>query len=103
MTLADVIVAIDSVQCDEKLELLFETLRQRQRQVYASQGRRILAELSVGTKVKFGNLRPKYLIGMQGTVAGFKGANVKVTLPHSVGKFGTTVVCPASLLEIIEE
>jgi hypothetical protein len=59
-----------------------------------------LIEISVGDKIVFKDIRPKYMIGETATVIGKRRTKLEVKLDSPVGRFGeSTVVVPASCVE----
>jgi hypothetical protein len=73
--------------------LIYDTLKVKQRRVANKQ----VQILEVGDRVRFTNIKPKYMIGEQGTVTGFASTRVVVKLDRPVGKFsGNDLRVPAT-------
>jgi hypothetical protein len=86
---------------DEWLGNIIEVVKQR-RQAKAFE---LAATLRVGDKVRLGgNISPKYLIGLEGVVAGPpSGQRIAVTLGPEAGRYAGTARTPISCVEKIEE
>jgi hypothetical protein len=91
---------------DTQLEALSSAIRARRKYLSAQKGLANKAELTPGDKVAItGNISPKYLIGVTGTVSlrpARRAGDVQVDIDeefHSrVRRYGTSVGVPASCL-----
>jgi hypothetical protein len=91
---------------DAQLEALSAAIRARRKYLSVQKGLASKAELSPGDKVAItGNISPKYLIGVTGTVSRFparRAGDVQVDIDEAyhqrVSRYGTSVGVPASCL-----
>ena len=61
----------------------------------------IISKLHIGDEVKFSaRTKPTYLIGVKGTIVKVNTKRVKVRLDQPVGRFGSLIMAPKSLLEV---
>jgi hypothetical protein len=85
---------------DSELDSIRESVNQRQKLTQAAQAAVTMTSISVGDKVVFKDIRPKYMIGEIATVIGKRRTKLEVKLDSPVGRFGeSTVVVPASCVE----
>lgn len=96
MNPSEVITAALSGDLDDGLDGIIAACNERR--VIVS--RSLYHTLKVGDRVRFMNGRPKYMVGVEGTVVGKKQSKLVVDLDESRGRFnGKGVVCPPSCLE----
>lgn len=81
---------------DDDLPTLMRMIRERQRQVAQAHSVEALGRLRVGDRVRISAaIRPQYLRGALGTVAGWSGQRVRVLLDTPIGRFTAgEVSCP---------
>jgi hypothetical protein len=85
---------------DSELDSIRESVNQRQKLTQAAQAAVTMTSISVGDKIVFKDIRPKYMIGETATVIGKRRTKLEVKLDSPVGRFGeSTVVVPASCVE----
>ena len=85
---------------DSELESIREAVHSRGNLLQNETAAKNLIEISVGDKVVFKDIRPKYMIGEIATVIGKRRTKLEVKLDSPVGRFGeSTVIVPASCVE----
>ena len=87
---------------DSELDSIREAVNQRQKLTQAAHAAVTMTSISVGDKIVFKDIRPKYMIGKIATVTAKRRTKLEVKLDgdQPVGRFGTsTVVVPASCVE----
>lgn len=86
---------------DDDLATLTRAIHHRRREVSQAWSVRALGSLDVGDRVRVnGQVRPQYLKGATGSVAGWSGQRVVVLLDEPVGRFTSGEVrCPPLGLE----
>ncbi len=99
---ADAIVGLIATGgVDDDLAALTRAIHHRRREVAQARSVRALGSLDVGDRVRVnGDVRPQYLQGATGSVAGWSGQRVVVLLDEPVGRFHTGELrCPPLGLE----
>lgn len=89
---------------DTELMVLSEYLREIRNHRQQLAARRMVAQLEIGSRVKVkGNVKPKYMAGLTGTVEEFKNSRVLVKLDCGpINKFRTgKVLMPLTTIEEI--
>lgn len=90
---------------DEDIAALKQALAARAEVLRATNSAVLRATLTVGSKVRFvDSIRPKYLAGLEATVAKVNGKSVSVNIDNasSARRYGAGPVrCPLSLVEAI--
>jgi hypothetical protein len=85
---------------DSELDSIREAVNQRQKLTQSAQAAVTMTSISVGDKIVFKDIRPKYMIGEIATVTGKRRTKLEVKLDNPVGRFnGGIVVVPASCVE----
>lgn len=64
-----IIDLIDGGELDDKLDILIDAAVTRRNYLRDMRGAMNKATLSTGTRVRLVNIRPKYMIGIQGTIS----------------------------------
>jgi hypothetical protein len=96
MNPSDVITAALSGDIDEGLDGIIAACGERKKVL----SRSLYYTLNIGDRVRFVNGRPKYMIGVHGTVVGKKQSKLVVDLDETRGRFGSKgILCPPSCLE----
>jgi ribosomal protein L21E len=89
---------ISSGALDDHLALLTRVIGQRQRHLLDAASVRALAALDVGDRVRVNrHVRPLYLQGSTGTVTGWSGRSVIVSLDEPSGRFAEVRCHPIGL------
>lgn len=89
---------ISSGALDDHLALLTRVIGQRQRHLLDAASVRALAALDVGDRVRVNrHVRPLYLQGSTGTVMGWSGRSVIVSLDEPSGRFAEVRCHPIGL------
>jgi ribosomal protein L21E len=89
---------ISSGALDDHLALLTRVIGQRQRHLLDAASVRALAALDVGDRVRVNrHVRPLYLQGSTGTVMGWSGRSVIVSLDEQSGRFAEVRCHPIGL------
>ena len=85
---------------DSELDSIQHAVPERRELAQAEMAANNLIEISIGDKIVFKDIRPKYMIGEIATVTGKRRTKLEVKLDSPVGRFGeSTVVVPASCVE----
>jgi len=84
---------------DKDLDKIQSALNSRKKILKQVRAATLIASVAVGDKVKLKNLRPKYINGVIGEVKKINRTTITISLPNSVGRFGSVVNCPANCLE----
>jgi hypothetical protein len=85
---------------DSELDSIREAVNQRYKLKQNETAAKNLIEISVGDKIVFKDISPKYLNGSIATVTGKRSKKLEVKLDRPVGRYGeSTVVVPASCVE----
>lgn len=100
-----VIGAIAAGVLDDALQRLGKVISERLAALRHARSVELMATLDVGDRVRINrSVRPLYLHGAVGTIAGFAGGRVVVTLDYPVGRFVTGEVrCPPGAVELLHE
>jgi len=94
MNINEIITAINSGEVDADLDTILDTARSRQRRAATAKAQ----ELVRGDIIRVtGNIRPKYLVGVEATVTEVAGDKITATMNTTVGKYyqGETCGFPA--------
>jgi hypothetical protein len=85
----------------DDIDLLFHTVRVKQVRLSNAQ----IKKLGVGDRVRFTNIKPKYMIGETGAITGFRGTKIFVKLDRPNGRFssGSPILVPATCVVKEEE
>lgn len=96
MDAIELIENINAGLCDNQLDAIIIAASERRRNKLLAVGRSLMP----GDRVKYVAGRPRYLIGMTGTVEKVKSAYVLVRIDRDIGKFTThgTINTPMSLI-----
>jgi hypothetical protein len=96
---------IETGQIDDMVDLLIDAGIARRDFLRDMKSAANRAVMSTGDKVRIvGSIRPKYLIGVIGTVSGkpaTRRGDIMVEFPYRVGRFHGTIGVPASCLELV--
>ena len=85
---------------DSELDSIREAVKQRHKLKQNETAAKNFIEISVGDKIVFKDIRPKYMIGKIATVTAKRRTKLEVKLDRPVGRYGeSTVVVPASCVE----
>ncbi len=101
-SIASVVERIGSGLLDAELPVLMDAIDTRLQTVADLRSRQVLAQLSVGTRVRLNQLvSPRYLHGRRGEVHDIDGDHIVVCLDEPVGRFSSGHVrCPPLALEL---
>ena len=92
----DFAVPVLSGQMDEYLDGMLQTIQLRKKDMAPK-----IWEFQVGERVKFVNVRPKYLNGAVGTIKKINRTKVVVDLDERRERFYTNITTPLSMIERI--
>jgi hypothetical protein len=97
---SEIIECILTGQADEDLAGITAAVNERKREMSFKTASR----LKKNDKIRVcGNISPKYLIGLIGTIAGeIRGARIPVTLGPEAGRYAGTASMPIACIEPIE-
>lgn len=83
---------------DNELDTITSAIKQR-KTILAN---RLISSLDEGDRVKFNNTtRPRYLVGVEGTVKKINGKSVSIDLDMAHGRFFKNIRVPSSLVELV--
>ncbi len=92
----DFVVPVLSGEMDEFLDGMIQTIQSRKKELKPK-----IWEFQVGERVKFVNVRPKYLNGAVGTIKKINRTKVVVDLDERRERFYTNISTPLSMVEKI--
>lgn len=101
----DIVSAIAAGMLDGDLDRLAGVVSDRMAVLRHARSVALMATLDIGDRVRIDrSVRPLYLQGALGTVAGFVGERVVVQLDYPVGRFVTGEVrCPPGAVELLTD
>jgi ribosomal protein L21E len=80
-------------KCDTLLDDIAHAMRERKVQI----SRDLFRELRIGDRVQIeGNIKPRYMAGLVGTVVDKRQSKVELEFAEPVGRFGRRVICPVT-------
>ncbi|HUW01783.1 MAG TPA: hypothetical protein VMW08_05490 [Acidimicrobiales bacterium] len=89
---------------DDSLDAILDAVTQRRKATRNVRVAQAFAGFAVGDTVRFNDkTRPKYLVGVEGTITKKRQSKVEVTLTAGVGKFfaGSPIVVPVELIDAV--
>jgi hypothetical protein len=105
--ITELLNAILDMEEESDLKQIDNAVRQRHTQLLHDRSRKIAGELRIGDRVRIGGLRPRYLEGLTGHVAGVPSAEkvpVKLDHPQFAQRYadeGGILRAPAAALTVI--
>jgi len=89
---------------DDSLEAILDAVTERRKATRSVRVAQAFSGLSVGDTVRFNDkTRPKYLVGVEGTITRKRQSKVEVTIGADAGKFraGSPIVVPVELIDAV--
>lgn len=103
MNTMSILNAIAHGEVDDDLDRIYRELVDRRKIVKTRQATALVRALRVGDRVEvIGGIKPRYIVGAQGTVRGKLQTKIEVELDEAVGRFGKRVRIPATCLRKLE-
>lgn len=100
----DLVSAIETGSLDAELAGIAEAIRYRQRYLQDMKAAANKISMTPGTRVRLIRIKPKYMIGLVGTVssrAPQRRGDIAVDMDEASGRFSRELSVPASCLERI--
>ena len=87
----------DQTMTLDDVDLLLDVLKTKQRRIVKA------TPLKVGDRVRLRNIKPKYLEGAEGRIAGSRNTKILVIMDEKLGRYGQELRVPRTAIEKIEK